>query len=298
MTNKNTFEVEAHYTVKYTNREPVPIPDIIRSLKSAERILHRTSPFFEHAYKGVEVVEIKVYVANIESGSLVKDFVVKYVFKGEQNLADAKKVFDKIMSNNDSLKVVVAMGVGAVVTYGAMSANLTSSNPPTHIEAYNNNIINIGASAGFTANDISTILDSMKDKKGMAKESVDFISPAKLDNSASIEMSGITALTIDKDYVSEVPSEYSPPVPQERNDMYTNVDVTFYASDRDHLDKSWAGIVPRVIDKRVRFVLDEKLDPKSIHGRLNVKADITVYSRYNKKTKSYSPYEVLIRKVN
>ncbi|WP_420598621.1 hypothetical protein [Neptuniibacter sp.] len=293
----STFIIETDYTVNYTTKQPVPIPEIIESLKSFEKLIHRTPVFIEKSYKGIKVVDVEVYVDNLKSGSLIEKFIIKYIVKGEDNYEKAKEVVDKIIEDNTMIRTVVAMGIGAIVTYGVMST-IPASSPSKHIEAYNNNIVNIGGTVDLKAEDISAILDGMKDKKGLAKDSITALKPARSDHQATIEFSGISALTIDQNFVDEAPEEYTPPIPDEREDKYSNVDVTIYASDRDKTDSTWAGIVPGVVDKRTNFHLDEGIDPAKLHGRLRVKADISVISRFIKSKKKYEAKLVEIHSTN
>jgi hypothetical protein len=293
---EQVFQVQTHYTVKYTNKEPVSIPDIIRSLKSAERLLHRTPAFIEKAFDGIEILEMQVYVDTMESGSLYERFIINYVFRGKKNYKKQKEVIEHMLNDSTTLKVVVAAGMSAAFTYGVMQAS-GSSAPTKHIEAYNNTIVNIGGSVDLTGEDIAMVLDGIRDKKALAKESIDFIKPAKADPDATIEISGIDALTVDKAFIRKAPAEYEPPMPEEKDERYSDRPVVIWASDREKSDSVWAGTVLNIVDKRTKFVLDESVDPSKLHGRVRFNADIVVTSRYQKSKKDYEPVTVRITKV-
>ena len=163
------------------------------------------------------------------------------------------------------------MSIGGLITWGLISA-IGGSAPSTHVEAYNNTIINVGAEASLKGKDFEAILNSIGDKKQLAQQAIGAIKPAKSDPDATIEMQGISDLTMSKEYISEAPEEYSPPVPLEKTETYQNVSVWIYASDRDKNDSNWAGSVPNVIDKRIRFELGEEVDPAKLHGHTKVSA--------------------------
>lgn len=292
----NTFQVETHYQVKYTNREPLPIADIVQSLESYERLLRRTPAFIEKAFDGIRITQVDVYVASLESGSLTEDFLIKYVFKGQENYDDAKAIFDNIVQDNEVLRTTVALGMGAVLTYGVMQV-LPAGAPTTHIEANNNNIINLGGSVDLSADDIHMILDGMVDKKKLSKDVVQVILPTKQDSSASIEIDGFSDINITPEFVSEAPSEYTAPEPDEKTVDYTNAEIVIYASDRDKTDKVWAGIVPGIADSRIQFNLMPGIDPKALHGKVRIKADISVISKFNKPKKIFKPRLVEIKRV-
>jgi hypothetical protein len=292
-----SYVIETVYSLKYTTKDPVSIPEIIRSLKSTEELLKRTPAFIEQTYKDIKVTNVDVYVEHLDTGSLSTDFIVKYVI-GSENAEQLKIIWDNIMTNNQPLKLLVAAGVGALVTFGTMSALNNPTTPTQHIEAYEGSTVIVGSQVGLSADDISKVLNSITDKKKLAKESVDFLSPARLDGQATVEMSGIPDLTIKHDFVDEAPVEYTPPIPTEKSESYTNTPLFIAASDRDNLSSGWAGTVPNIVDKRVKFTLDEEVDPKTLHGRVNVNADIEIHSRYVPSSKKYEVKNVLITKVN
>ena len=297
MAREELFFVETTYRIHYQTGTPVPIDDVIESLRSIERLIKRTPKFVEAAYKGVQVVGVDVYVDSLQTGSLIEEFMVRFVFKGKENYDNAKEVVAKLVEDNDVIRTVVAVGVGGLITAGAMSA-LGSKAPSTHVEAYNNTIITIGGVADMGAGDIKKILEGITDKKTLAKEAIGAIVPAKTDPDATIEFAGFNALTMGTELLRELPDEYVPPVQDEDSQDYADVDLVVYASDRDKTTSAWAGLVPGIVDKRVPFSLGEDVDPTKLHGRTRVRADITVISKFNKKKKSFEPKKVEIRKTN
>jgi len=290
------FILETTYELKYDVKHKVPIDEIIESLKSVEHLLKRTPAFLELHYKGIHFVDSEVFVTSLESGSLKESYWFKMLFKTDADAEKADELIDKVLRENDVVKLIVAVGMGAVLTYGVMSA-LPSGSPSKHIEAYNNTIINIGADANFTADDVSVVLEGMKDKKALAKHAVSALTPTQADPNARIEMNGIEELTIPSEYFQEAPKEYEPPKPQEVSKKYDNVDVVIYASDQDNHEKGWAGIVPQLVEGRTPFILSGLLNPKDLHGKRGFKADIEITEKYNARTKQYKPFKVEINKV-
>lgn len=288
------YFIDTTYEIKYTNRNPVPIPEIIESLKAIEDLIHRTPPFMEKAF-GAEVDGISVYVDTLYSGSLVERFLVRFVFKDEENYNKAKEVINGMVDKSDVLKYLLAATMGGMIAYGALQA-IEPGAPSSAISAYNNtitnSIVNIGGQANFTEKDVQALFDGLKDKKGLAKSSINAVKPAKLDSSANIEIIELEGLDIEREFIDQVPAEYSPPIPKEKTEFYDDVRVIIYASDRDKTDSSWAGIVPNIVDKRVRFTLADGVDPVKIHGHTRVIADISVTSRYAKSKKIYEAKSV------
>lgn len=287
------FEVTTTYTINYKTKNPAPIKDVIESLRNVEAILYRTPKFIEAAYKDLKVVDVQVYVGSLQTGSLREDFIVKYVFRSRKNYEKAKEVVGQILEDNEAMKILVALGVGSMVTFGAMTALGTGNKLPS-IEAYNNTIVNIGGEVKLTADDISGILSGIRDKKALAKESVGVVSVAKADPDAEIEMSGVDALTMRSNVLREMPEDYTPPEPDTRDAHYPNAPLIIYASDREKKNTVWAGLVPGIVDKRVRFELMDDVDPVDLHGKTDIRAEIKVIKKYSPSTKKYEPKRVEI----
>lgn len=282
-----TYELHTTYSIKYTTKNPLPVEDIVTSLRAFEKLLRRTPAFIEKAYDGIEIIDTEVYVSRVESGSLIEDFFIKFVFKNKKNYKDGHKVIAQLLEDNDVVKTLVAVGVGAFLGQGIMSA-LPDNAPKGNIEAYNSTVITIGAGANISGNDIQSILDRTTDKKTLVKQAVSAVAITKVDPNASIEMSGIKELTIKPNVIAEAPDEYTPPIPSEKIETYENVLVQIFASDKDNPNK-WAGVVPNVFVKRVNFILGGDLDPEKLHGKTRLYADIDVVSKFNKSTKKYVP---------
>lgn len=297
MSDEQYWVLETSYSLKYTTKNPVPIPEIIESLQNIEKILERTPPFVEKAFAELKVVSMSVYVQSLQSGSLKEDFLVRYVFKGRENYDKAKEVYDKLLEDNTVIRTVVALGVGAMLGYG-VSLALNPGQSATKIEAYNNTIVNIGGEVGLEAEDISAILKATRDKKALARQAVSVVRPAKADPDATIEMDGIPELTVGKEFISSTPDEYEAPMPSEKTETYRDVDIVIYASDRDKATSNWAGALPGIVDNRVRFNLGDAIDPRALHGRIQVKGDVVVVFRYVTSKKEYQAKLVEIESVD
>lgn len=289
------FVLETTYSIKYTTKNPVAIPDIIKSLESTEKLLKRTPAFIEKAYGGFTVKQVDVYVENLHTGSLITDFIVTYVI-GQENADDLQEIGKRIMADNNKLGLVVALGVGALTTYAVMKAQSPTA-PTTHIEAYEHSTVHVGDTIGFSSDDMIAIFDKITDKKTLAKEVIDFIKPAHQDGQATIEMSGFPELTINHDFIDEAPKEYTAPTPTKKDDHYTNVDVITSSGANDKRDSIWSGLIPGVVDKNIKFILSDDVDPKKLYGRVKFKADIEVTSHYVKSKKAYEPKHVFIKTV-
>lgn len=292
------YVLETSYTINYTTKKPIPIPEIVDALQALERIIKRTPAFIEKYYEGIIITETQVYVETIQAGSLREELLIKYLFRTKDNFEQAKELAGKILEDNEVIKYLVAMGVGATLVYGGSLISSTESpKVPPSITAYNNNIINIGGDIEMKAQDIEAVLKGITDKKSLAKDAVKVIKPAKNDPNSSIEIGDISALTINKKLVAVFPEAYEPPLPTERSTRYERQKIVIDASDRHKHGTGWGGVVPALFDHRVKFVIDEMVDPAVLHGRTTAVANISVIERYKASNKKYEVKEVLIEDV-
>lgn len=291
MTANDLFTVEIPYSVKFNVNNPVPLHLIIKSLMGYERLLYRTPKYVEAAYPFIEIVETQVLVSRLEEGSWIEDFVVKYVFKGNDNYNKAKNLASDIVEDNSILQYLISASIGGLIVYGAMHS-LGGSTPQVNIA--HSNIVNVGGNLNIQQDDFIDLLSSEKNKRQLAKDTINAISPAKNEN-VSIEIEGHPDLLLSPDFVKETPEKYEVPLPKEKSSTYENISVIFYASDRDNAHKGWAGIVPGILDNRTKIILSESIDPKSLHGKTTVKADIEVIEKLS--GRSYTPKEVYLSKV-
>jgi hypothetical protein len=311
MSQSDVFSVEAEYVINFTTKKPVPIPDIIESLEGIQDLLSRTPKFIELAYKDVTIINVEVFVDSLQAGSLKKRFLVRYFFNKKENLDKAIKIkedsldlMEDIMDGSPKLNAVVGVsiaalvGVGIGLAYDNVTGATTAGQQPNHIEAYNSTIINAGGDIGFGTGELSALVNATTDKKRLVKNTLKAVKPALSDPESTIEMANNELLIMSKEVILQVPKDYTPPVPEEIEEHYSNVKIIIYASDRDRVEVGWAGLVPEVVDTRIKFILGEGVDPKKIYGQKQTMADITVTKRFNASKKAYEAKSVLIKKTN
>jgi len=290
-----TYQIETTFAVKYTTENPVPISEIVRSLKSMEQVLLRSGHFIEKAYPGIVVLETKVFVKEVQAGSLFNNFAIQYILGGEENAKKAEELIKKIQQDSQPVKTIVAIGVGATMMYGLLQV-LPKGEPVKAIEAHNSVIIQAGGDVNLTPESVTEVLEAMKDKRKLSKDVVGALHPAKHDASP-IELGGLSALTIPTDVIHAAPEEYKPPVPEEKDERYKNVPLLISASDRDNPDKGWAGVAIGVHDSRLKIFLSSNVDPKNLHGKTRVNADITITSKYQSGRKQHLPVLITVERI-
>ncbi|WP_180159190.1 hypothetical protein [Acinetobacter sp. YH12047] len=296
-----TLTVYAPYRAKFTINEPVPVDVAIKSLKSFEALLERTKPLVSAYLNNANIESTEVFVQEVGEGSFIVDFLVKYVV-GEENKQKAEEIYESTVRDNAKVKTVVAIGVGAALAVGAQtlysSIFPSNQNQQPSIEAYNSVIINAAGDVNLSSDQLKAYQDSLRDSKKLAQETVNALAPARLTPNSEIEIEGLPNLKVESQFINTVPESYQPPVQEEREEPYSNIDIMIFASDQDRSETGWAGIVPELFAKRVKFVLGDDIQPNVLHGTKKIKADIVVKERFNKTKRKYEPYEVLIIATN
>ncbi|WP_151963452.1 hypothetical protein [Acinetobacter oleivorans] len=309
--------VETEYHVYYSNKKYIPIDFVIDSLKAIESTLLKTPHFIEKAYPGVKVTHTEIFIEHLESGSLDLKFLLKQTL-GEANYSkveklgnDAKECLKDIAKDNSVVRNIVVAGATAILSVGATLAvvnalgGLGGSNEPEKpsVVIVNNGIMNSNGTMILTGDEVKEVIDSLPQKQ-IAKNAVDFVQPAKLENGAEITIDSkdvkLEQVKFDDKFIETVPENYTPPTQDEREKKYTNIDAWVYASDQDNRNKGWAGLVPDIHDKRVNFILSDNVDPAQLHsyGKRKIRADIIVHEKYNSQKKQFELKNIEILSFN
>lgn len=295
-----TFTLEVSHRVFYSNEKPVPIAEIASSLLALERILHRM-PRILGAVTDVQIDGLEVFVDEIHSGSLIEDMVIKLIFKDQAGLdAFLLKINETLGQNKVGRNLLISAIIAGVVGYGLYGAYkvFNPADPAPAVTVSNNVIINIGAgAANMPPEQLAKIIETaITDKKANAKDAIEFIKPAKSDASATITFDGHTDLRIPQAVIAETPSTlHLDPVPEDR--VVPDVDLQIRATNLDNNASGWAAIIPGLVDRRVKLVLADDVDPKLVAHRYSVRADVIVHSRPQGAKKVMTPYQITITQV-
>jgi len=296
--------------IYYSNRERLPVDTVVKSLLAADSLLTEMKPAIRALFPDVDIKEINIYVDKIESGSIINDLFIDMVFGGEDEYKKFRqklcKYSGKIIVENSTEEALFMKQLMGLIIAGGLAAGITwaiASNGepiPAPVSTYNTTINNIviGESASqnsLSGEQIQQIIASTTDKKKVAKAAINFASPAKDDPAATISINENDHLTLNVDLIKSTPAEYTPPTPEEKPVPYANVPVFITASDSRARRKGWAGSAPGIVDKAMRIVIADDVDPSKLHGNVNINADIAVIQKYNASKKQYEAKEILIK---
>ena len=219
-----------------------------------------------------------------------------HCFKTKENYEKAKEVVATMMEKNAALTTIVGLGVAAYIGFGLYNAAKGKS-ATTHIEAHNGAIVQMGGTMNVTESAIARIMRHVSDKKTLSKDAISAIAPARLEEGAAIVANASGMLTIPPEVIQEAPRDMEWPEPETQNEVLPKTDIEIWASDRESNTRSWAGIVPGRIDKRIRFVLDPAVHPDKVHGHRMVNADIVIVRQLDPAKKEFVPKRVEVLRV-
>lgn len=294
------------HEVTYTNKEPLPVADVVDALLALERISKRFLPRTINALADVDVESAELLVLGFEHGSLKEKLLIKFLFRNEKDFdaflgklsegkfGEAFRDAYKNMPGNRRMKVTtIGMALTTLIAFG-IGHMVANESAQTHV----NNVLIIGAES--YQRDPEAFADIVRatvgtDNKKLAQDVARFVAPAKDDSNGTIEVDGNASLALPRDVVESVPREFNPE-PVESNIEYKDVIVEIRATDRDSSKKGWSGIVKNLFDKRVTMELAEGVDATALSKRMQVRADVHVISRPGKQHKM-EPKRIVIDRV-
>lgn len=292
------FVFSTTHHVYYSNRQPVPIKEIVESLLGLEQVV-KMSPRVLQGLTGIEVDRAEVFVEHLETGSLAETVLIKLFFKSEDDLnAFLDKVrgkLEKPMARN----LLIGSVLTALVGYGAyLAASTQKGATTTTITANNNVIINLGAGqVDLTPEAFKAIVEAaVTDRKELAKSAVKILKPARLDSQASITFDESDGLRFSPEVVRATPKTVDIEVQKKVEDLL-DVDLEIRATNLDSPKNGWAALLPGKIDRRIKLELAEGVSPLDVAGKLKVRADISIYYALDKDGVRLVPHHILLRGV-
>lgn len=310
--------IESQERIYYSNKNPIPLDDVITSLQGYSELIKMLPSVLEHLDNSLLINDIKVYVDEVRKGSLWEVLLIGLAFGSQQSLdchlTDANDwaheklmnagITDKNIRNGLIVLVAILAVSAASMAFDYMQKLLGGRDESAStIQANNNIFINIGAEAyGTTPDAIQAAISHAIDVHGqakVAKEAKKIISPAKLESGAEIKFfsgasdSDVPVITFDKDLVAALPSydfdDGDVSIPQ------NDVEVFITSMDLERHKTGWAAHIPSISENNripISFNNDENLEQIALDR--NYKANITIIYGRDKKSGALKPKRALI----
>lgn len=298
------------HSLVYTNKEPVPIDDVLASLEAMKRISKRFLPTTLSRLTGSDIVGVEVLVDAFEYGSFKESFWLQLVFSSERSMKRFQKAFQKgdlagmykelPLGDKPVVKtIVVSAVIAALISYGTLkfvSQNGTKSEKAL-VEANNNTVIMIGAEAYQTDPKVfQGVIEAVTagKQKQLAQDAAKILAPAQNEIGAKLEMGH--SLEMPSAVIQAMPRdvEFNP---HETEKTITGAVVDIRQTNRDSANSGWRGIIRDVVEEKVKLTLGEGVEISDLAGRLDVTADVKVRYRQKADSNELEPVEIVIEQV-
>lgn len=297
------------HSLVYSNKEPLPVKDVINSLVALNRISRNLLPAALSGLTDCKVQSVELLVEGLAYGSFKEQLWWRLLFKDEASLKD---FLAKIRAGNlvgayaalpgGDKPVLKGFTVGALVTallaYGASYAFGTrddQSAKPT-IEANNNTIIVIGAEAyNVDPAEFRKVIEAAigARKKDLATDAARVLAPAHREPGASVSLDGRTDLAFPPEVIREVPLDVDFEE-KESTVSIADVEVDIRKTNRDSPDSGWTATLPTQFKNRVRLTFGNDVSHDALAGKLSVRAAVIVTYRKDGAKKQLKPTEIQI----
>jgi len=286
------MELLTEHHIYYSNKHNIPLAEVAESLVALDKIIRHSPYALEKLLPGLKILDIDVFIAKLESGSLWETVLVKFVFGSQdkmeqriESLRDKLHVED-ILSNKGLVAIVAAATILSCGIYFRGKNQAVPISEKLAIEKNINVIINMGSDITQVDPDKfkSIIESSLKGKeKRILNDAIGFLRPATRDPDAAITFNQDDNLSITPEAILSYPKQK--PEPEETMEVYENVDMIIRAIDLDSAKRGWAAIIPAISDRRIRLELAPHIDPITLMTHPTVKANVTVLFRETDKGK-------------
>ena len=285
------MEIITKHQIYYSNKEHVPIGEIAESLIALEGIIRQSPAILQKIFPGTAIQRTEIYLDELKSGSLYEDVVIKFIFGSQEKFdefienARDKVGLSKLESKGQILSAIIIL---LILTGGSyyLGKSKKAENPSLQII---DNSINITINNGAQLLDMppeefrNLIENNIPDKDKLARDSINFIKPAKKDSEASIIFDRDESLKISSESVQAMPNYIIDDELQETIEDLDNIEVLIRATDLDSNKRGWAAIIPDVSQSRVRLQLDPHIKSEELMQHPDLIGSVTILFKLDEK---------------
>lgn len=313
------FEASFQETLVFTNSEPLAIKDVISSLKALERVSSAFLPSTLSRLTNTEVLSVEVLVSGFEQGSFKENIFYRLVFANEKSMIrfldhvrdwNVRAAYRELshgvgnaMPSNTKHTVILTTVVIILVGTGLYTATcLMGGDEDTKslINGNNNVVIAIGADAfGKSPEEVQQIVSDAigPNQKKLAQDAANFVAPTRGQPGSSIQVQGASEdVAIPSDVVQKAPVDVVLD-PLEQEEVYKDVDLQIRATDLDSVNRGWAGLIPGLVERRVKLLVSEGIDSTALAGKFSVRADVKVLYRMDDRQKKFRATQITLLEI-
>lgn len=279
------MQYDTDFQVRYRVDAPVPIHDVIESLKGVETVLRETVDFLPLVIEGLAVEHFEIKVRQIAQQSPLRELFVLTMFLAYQKSLEAVVVPTLEHATHADIppnfEPIVTLTALIIVFYGAGAIKdfITGrAHGPTET-TLNGLIKELSQTSGVSEETIKSRLMERFSKgqpwKRVTKAAARFFHVSKREDSAPIE---VNERIFDREIIADVPAEY---VFEDMKDVaparsFSNINLELHAQDKDHSGQGWAAVLPGIVDRRIKVRLMPGVSAADLWGKDHVKGDVTV----------------------
>lgn len=291
------FVFQTTQRIVYSTKKPVPISEVIIALQGLEGVLRPVERVLE-ALTGVEIERGEFLIQSLETGSLIEDVIIKFLFKDKAKLDE---FVEKLGEKKGMRALALAAILAGLVGYGLRWATGDKAAPT--IQATNSVIIQNGAGAmniDAKAFEAAIAAAASGNKKAIAESALKLAAPVRSDPESSITISGsadndAASLSIPHAAVAEAPERLNTQR-NERVETVKGAELTVRATNLDSRTQGWAGkLSPR--DERLPIELDPAVAESDLFGRTSVKVDADLLFRAKGQSGELKPARIYVRRI-
>lgn len=277
--------VDTEYSIFYSNKNFIPIDEVISSLRALESNIHYTSKFIEKAYPNYKVINSEIFIENLKSGSLDVKLIIR---KSLHIIEKGSKTATQLLPSKETVKDIIKQSTIALVIEGTKLATATPVIPTTVNNITVNNINTPIQTPYLSAKEYQEVLSKIP-QKTLAENAINITKPAKLEDKAEIKFDykNDNEVTFDRSVLDPIPATYTPPTQDEKEKFHQDIVLSIYASDKDRRETGWAGSIHSLNHKRVSLKLNDSVKPEQLHGMTEVIASVIVHEKFNRQKKAY-----------
>lgn len=295
---------QTDFLVRYDVEQPVPIGEIIDSLRAVDVLMRETADFLPFLYPGLHVEQIEIRVRSVAQESPLREaFVLALLAVYQKELEREVPLAIEAMTGHhvpDNLHTIVTVLALILVFYGVdilRTALLGPSDGPSK-RKLDELIKEIAQSTGNTERAVREKLDeryaSKPAWKRITEAGVRFFAPSKNQGNAGLD---VNEQHISTAVVADIPPGYllDHAADADPFKQFSDVQLELHAQDKDHSGQGWAASVPGVTPKRVRLRLMPGIRAADLWGRDSVRGDVTVF--YNRSGNDLTPKAINLERL-
>lgn len=284
------FVFTARHDLYYSNHDPVPIADIIESLRGVESLI-KMSPRALSALTGVDIQRVEVFVQHLESGSLREEILIRFFFGSKEALLQFVDKVRGTMGENAVRNIVIGAVLASMFYYAAGLLADSSGGSTTAIHDNKVTIINIGAGeVQMTPESFKAVVEAaVSDKKELAASAVSILKPIRSDSQASLTFDDNKNFVVPPEVSQEVPTKVQLK-PDTKVETELKAELRIRNSNRDSTKSGWQARIPhRFGQNKITLKLADGIDPEDLAGKSQIVGDVNIHYRVNSTTRQYEP---------